>query len=496
MRHCSISGALVSHRLSVTYDPMYGNRLLCREIAHSPGLFPLWNVIPDSTGQFPAPDALLKEMAACDVRAVTLSPKTNGWDLLSESSQPLLSALERTRTLSVLRRDQLDSFRDLEALLTRYPQLPVLLSHAVWAEHRQVAALMALCPNLHLTFTHLQVNGGLEWLVAQGYADRLLYASNYTEMAMGAHRAYISYAEVGDEVKAKIAGGNLRRLLRGQGPERPVANADEDALMRAARLGRPLPVPIIDPHMHLLHDGLLGDGRTTMHAGDAAAIRRHVERLGYVGGGLMSWSVIMGDSLGGNEAVRHALDVFPDGYWGMASFDPCHSTQDELRRLIPELYRDPRWKGGKPFFFALRYDDPLYDVWWDYVDAHHLMVLMDRNRSDMDFSEVDNLARRFPNATWIVPHCGAQYRWLPAATACANAHPNVYLDITYTSVTAGIVESLVEGVGVEKVLYGSDVPMRDPRQQIGWVVYSRLTPEEKAKVLGGNARAILARCRP
>jgi len=496
MRHCSVAGALVSHRLSVAYDPMYGNRLLSHMLQGRDNLFPIWNVMPDRTGQFPSPDALLDEMAARDVRAVTLNPKANSWELLSETSAPLLEALERQGTLTILRRDQFDRFMDLEVFLRRYPRLPVLLTHVSWAEERYVSALMAACPNLHLTFTHLQVHRGLENLVERGYADRLLFASNYSEMSMGAHRAYVSYAEVSDEVRAKIAGGNLRRLLKGQGPVRPVTNPDEDSLMRAARLGKPLPVPIIDPHMHVLHHGLMGDGRSTMYAGDAAGILRHVERLGYTAGGLMSWSVIVGDSIGGNEAVRQALDVFPGTYWGMASFDPCHYSQDELRRMIPALYADKRFKGAKPFFFALRYDDPLYDVWWEYLDAHHFMVLLDRNRSDTDFSEVENLARRFPNVAWIVPLCGAQYRWLAPAVSCARAHPNVYLDITYTTVTAGIIESLVEGAGVEKVVYGSDLPMRDPRQQVGWVVYSRLDPDDKAKILGGNLQRILERCRP
>jgi len=496
MRHCSVAGALVSHRLSVAYDPMYGNRLLSRMLEGRENLFPIWNVMPDRTGQFPAPAALLDEMAARDVRAVTLHPRTNRWELLSETSVSLLKALEAQQILTIIRPAEFDRFYEFECFLKRYPRLPVLLTHVSWGEERYVSALVSACPNLHLCFTHLQVHCGLEQLVERGYADRLLFASNYTEMSMGAHRAYVSYAEVPEEARARIAGGNLRRLLKGQGPVKPAANPDEDDLMRAARLGQPLPAPVIDPHMHLLHEGLMGDGRSTMYAGDAAGIRRHVERLGYKAGGLMSWSVIVGDSVGGNEAVRHALDVFPETYWGMASFDPCHYSQEELRRMIPELYADRRFKGAKPFFFVPRYDDPLYDVWWEYLDAHNLMVLLDRNRSDTDFSEVDNLARRFPNVSWIVPHCGAHYRWLEPAVACARAHPSVYLDITYTNVTAGIIESLVEGAGVEKIVYGSDLPMRDPRQQVGWVVYSRLTPEEKAKILGGNMRRILERCRP
>ena len=37
-----------------------------------------------------------------------------------------------------------------------------------------------------------------------------------------------------------------------------------------------------------------------------------------------------------------------------------------------------------------------------------------------------------------------------------------------TPVTNGVVEYLVEATDDEHVLFGTDAPMRDPRQQLGW----------------------------
>jgi hypothetical protein len=37
--------------------------------------------------------------------------------------------------------------------------------------------------------------------------------------------------------------------------------------------------------------------------------------------------------------------------------------------------------------------------------------------------------------------------------------------------------------------------MRDPRQQFGWVVYSRLSLEDKRKVLGQNTQTLIANIR-
>ena len=65
------------------------------------------------------------------------------------------------------------------------------------------------------------------------------------------------------------------------------------------------------------------------------------------------------------------------------------------------------------------------------------------------------------------------------------------LEITLTPSWGGIIEYLAAGAGVDRVMYGSDLPMRDPRQQLGWVVYSRLNLEDKKKVLGGNAQRLL-----
>jgi len=254
MKHCSISGALVSHRLAVRYDPMYGNRLLCGELENHGNLHPIWNVIPHHSGQFPDPEELFGQMTRFRVRAVTAYPKTCAWDLLAQGSAVLFAGLEKRRLLTILRSDELEGFRDLEALLSRYPELPVLLSHAKWSEQRYVMPLMVSHPNLYLTFNHYQIMNGLEWLVHQGLEDRLLYSSNFSEMCMGAHRSYVAYARISDAQKAKIAGGNLRRLLQCPQPLEPRANPDEDELMRAARLGEPLPVPVVDSHMHVLHD--------------------------------------------------------------------------------------------------------------------------------------------------------------------------------------------------------------------------------------------------
>lgn len=495
MDHCSVSAALVASTTSVTYDAMYSNLELSHRLSGRGNLHAIWNVMPHLSGEFPAPEKLAKLLREYDVRAVTLYPKTNAWDLESEHSRPLLRWLARRRMLTLIERAELASFRDLENLLKRYPELPVLLLGAHWGEQRFVIPLLRQYRSLHIAFDHFQIHYGPEYLTQIGCEDQLVFASRSPIMSMGAHRCYIDYADVPLRVRQKIAGGNLLRLLGNPRAPRLNTNQNEDALMAAARRGEPLPTPFIDLHMHMLHEGLEGaGGGYRMHRGGPAGIFHLLKRLGCAGGGFMSWNgIASADSLAGNACVREALDAAPPGYWGLASFDPVHYTPQQLRRLIPETYADRRFIGMKPYpTYGVEYHHRSYEAWWQYGNRAQLYALLHRTRND--FLEVDTLAKKYPRVRWLVAHCGSDYKTADLVIESMRKHRNVYAEITLTPVTNGIIDYLAEHGDVNRVVYGSDLPMRDPRQQLGWVVFSRLPLSAKRKILCENALRVIAPC--
>ena len=496
MSHCSVSGALVSSTQSVNYDAMYGNLALAQALRPHPHLFAVWNVLPHQTGEFPSPAELGRRMREHDVRAVSIYPKTNAWDLEADHSQPLLRWLEQQRILTILDRHEFDHYRELDRFLERHPRLPLLLVRASNYEQRLVVPLLKKHPALHITMDLFQIHYGPEYLVAEGLEDQLVFGSHAPQMAMGAHRAYLDYAEVAPAARRKIAGGNLARLLKGQQPPAVLVNREEDVLMAAARRGRPLPAPVIDLHMHVLHEGLNSGGLSyRMDRGGPRGIFRLAGRLGYRGGGLMSMNGPQGDSRTGNECLGQCLDRAPRGYWGLATFDPAHFSPAELKTLIPQTYRDRRLIGMKPYHFYPRdYADPAYDVWWRYGNRHRLYAIIDRNCTE-DFREVESLARRFPRVRWVVAHTGRDFRRAEQAGVCIARHKNVYAEINLASVPLGMIDYLVRHAGEDRVVYGSDLPLLDPRQPLGWVVFSRLPLRAKLKVLGGNALRIIRPCR-
>jgi hypothetical protein len=54
-----------------------------------------------------------------------------------------------------------------------------------------------------------------------------------------------------------------------------------------------------------------------------------------------------------------------------------------------------------------------------------------------------------------------------------------------------VIEKLVAGAGADRVLFGSDQPLMDPRVQLGKIITADLTDTEKRLVIGGNAQRVL-----
>lgn len=493
MRHCSISGALTCHTAQAIYDPMLENRRLLEKIKGHDFLFPIWNAMPHWSGVFPAPGDLVKMMAEHNVRAVALHPRSQNWGLDSPTSRPLLEALEKQQILTIIDAGNEADAEKIERVLRKHPGLPVFSRGMFWSLVNNIVPLLANHKNFHIGFDTFQISYGPERLVAMGLEDQLLFCSNATDMSMGAHRCYIDYADISPAAKAKLAGGNLTRLLKGLKPPREIVNRDEDAIMAEARQGKPLSPLVLDFHAHMLDEGLQGAGGAyVMWEGGPTGVHKLGRRMGVDGIGIMSWNgPVSVQAEDGNRCVKAALDAYPDFYWGLGTFDIMHCTAAQMRAQMEELYQDKRFLGLKPYpQYGIPYNDPRYDCWWEFGNKRRLYCGL-HPVNWYQPGEFEGICPKWPDMTVVAYHCGGDYTIADVCIPLAKKYPNFFMEITLTPVHLGIIEYLVENTGPDRVLYGSDLPMRDPRQQLGWVVYSRLSVEDKKKVLGGNAKRIL-----
>ncbi len=105
-----------------------------------------------------------------------------------------------------------------------------------------------------------------------------------------------------------------------------------------------------------------------------------------------------------------------------------------------------------------------------------------------DPEDVATLARRFPDVRIIMAHLtGCGVRGVQAVKAC----PNVVVDTSGAAPETGIVEYAVEELGADRILYGSDAPIRDFGVAIARITGSRLDPRTQRKILHDNAAALL-----
>jgi predicted TIM-barrel fold metal-dependent hydrolase len=98
------------------------------------------------------------------------------------------------------------------------------------------------------------------------------------------------------------------------------------------------------------------------------------------------------------------------------------------------------------------------------------------------------LARRFPQVRVIMAHltgCGVR------GVLEAKGVDNLWVDTSGAAPEAGIVPYAVEQLGAERVLYGSDAPVRDFALALARITGSGLDAATLRKILHDNARALL-----
>ena len=502
MQLAEISGALVSHTVAHSYDPGYGNARLQRELEKAPDrLYGVWCVLPlGSPDFFSSGDQLLVAMEEADVRAVRVV--AGNLSLHEAAMGETFEALQEAQALTLLEAGWAgggDLFAFFHDVLARYPRLPVLLTDSVWTQQRHVHRLMQLHENLHIEFSSYQINRGLERYVAEFGDQRLLFGTGATEKSPGAARTYIDYAQLPAASKRRIAGENLRRLLKGQGPPQAApAGRPDDSCVADAREGRPQSVLVVDAHAHVLHEGGQGAGvNYIMYDGDADGMLEVNGWCGIDRVAMMSWhGPVCTDAHDGNEIVWRAMQKHGDRIIGVAVIDPTHMDREEMDAEIRLRHVEQGFIGLKPYVrMNMSYEDEAFTPWWEFGNEHRLYGLMHVAAHTGGVPAVGRLAERYPEMSWMIAHSGGSYSFAEEVAACIVDHPNVYAEITLTPVTNRVVEYLVEASDDEHVVFGTDAPMRDPRQQLGWVLWADLPMVSKRKVLGENFQRMVGRAR-
>ncbi len=215
MEYIGIAEALVYHSMAKEYAPSAGNEMLFREIEGKP-LHPCWVVMPHHTNEMPPPDELLKQMKEKGVRALRAFPNLHQFRLSEWCAGELLEMIEANNIPLFLDMDQ-TSWEDVARMLEEHPRMNLILLRTSYRIDRYIYPLFDKYEGLRIELATYQVNFGIEEICKRFGAHRLLFGTGLPFTEAGPSIAQIAYANISDDEKAMIAGGNLRKLMQGVG---------------------------------------------------------------------------------------------------------------------------------------------------------------------------------------------------------------------------------------------------------------------------------------
>lgn len=255
-------------------------------------------------------------------------------------------------------------------------------------------------------------------------------------------------------------------------------------LLDYGRTGQRLPLPdITDMHAHL------GRFAYAVPRIDPESVVASMDRIGVSRAVCSHLECCAGiDPVRGNEEILAATRAFPGRLLGYVGVWPWES--DRVRTEV-ERYLDAGFVGLKFYNSLIPYSDPRYSPAYELANARRLPVLFHTWGGAQDFAQIAEIADRYPQASLLLAHAGSanedQY------IRMAQEHPNVFLDTALSFSPRGCVARMATAVGVEKVVWGSDIYCFSQTQQIGKVLGAKLPDEAKAQILSGNANRLLAR---
>jgi hypothetical protein len=259
-------------------------------------------------------------------------------------------------------------------------------------------------------------------------------------------------------------------------------------IMQRARLGLPLSdLGIIDAHGHI-------GGLPSVHAayGEAHEMLLSMNQIGIQKTCLSSLLAIGADYRLGNDQVAEAIRLYPDRFAGYAVINPNYPNEieGEVSRCLDTLG-----------FFAVKIhpttneyppDGPAYQRLYAILQERCGILL---SHTFDDAATFDRIAAAYPDVTFIYAHIGGGYdgrRPFPWADVLRD-RPNAYADTVLSVVPFGGLEKLVEQVGADKLVMGTDVPFNDNAHQIARVTHADLSDEDKLKLLKLNMQRIMDR---
>lgn len=496
MEYYRIHKALVFNQMAKEYSYIKGNKEIIETSLKNENILGVASVLPHIKYELDEGIGYLDFLVKNNIKAFKVAPKSMGYKFLPYVMEEIVGFMIEKKIPMMMDNGEAD-YEDIAKVLKAFPNLNLLLLNTSWGSNRELFPLLDECENLYFDISSNQANNILENTKKFFGINRVLFGTNYPYKTIGALKSLIEYSSLSEEDKDTVAFKNAMNLFKIKENDvklYPENRCEFDEIACIVDKGLPLlSENVIDSHTHMVEEKDRMTSDYYMPQGDEHHYIKKMDKMGVDKMITAPWEGISTDGLSSNDTVIKAMKNYPGRIEGFACCNPNYI--EDLEGVIPKYHMKHRFVGIKPYWPYHKYDilGEKYSEWFEYANKHNLLMLMHSGTKETADKVLD-LSKKYPNISYIMAHSGSSYEAADYNIAIAKKRDNIYLEITYTAVTNGIIEYMVKELGADRILYGSDLPMRDPAPQLGWVCYSRISLEEKRKILGLNIEKLIKRC--
>ncbi|MFH0795602.1 MAG: amidohydrolase family protein [Candidatus Omnitrophota bacterium] len=196
--------------------------------------------------------------------------------------------------------------------------------------------------------------------------------------------------------------------------------------------------------------------------------------------------------------VNESVEAFEKSSGRILSYLVFNPRQPEKSlKSIDENIRQEPFIGIKihPSIHLYPADGEGYERIWKYASENKTVLLshswaISPVNPSQSYSQVklfERYLKKYPEVNLVLGHSGGLKEGIRKAVELAKIYPHLYLDIAGDILFFGLIEFLVESIGADRILFGSDLTMLDPRINLSRVLMAKIDLEAKRKILGLNA---------
>ena len=194
-----------------------------------------------------------------------------------------------------------------------------------------------------------------------------------------------------------------------------------------------------------------------------------------------------------NAEVVEICKQFPDILRMYVAINPHYPD-----RIREDLAHFDEWR---PYAFGLKflgdyhkipYNAKEYEYALDFAEERGLPCLFHTwGRSQFDGGKVMlDIVHKYHNAKLFMGH-SIFGEWDASKRCVAESTGNVWMELTAIPGSRGLIEMLVEDVGSNRILFGTDMPWFDEYQAVGGVLSAKISEDAMRDILYRNAEKLM-----